>query len=766
MWNRIIRSMGAILFIGLMSLQALACADGPTGPSTFLESDWALLRAPDLEFAREINRLFPDAPLAWHLRAIVSEDPVKQSRDVDVDELDEALRAMRLPVARVQTIRKAYTEIRDRLASLSTMGYVAADWMSLSEAARDGRPWRLTRASQPEKLGGRVTIPSGMPDEFADYITGAVAWHRGEAAKARAAWERLLARPPEARQRRSVWAAFMLGKSWLYDDPAGAVVWFGKCRELAAAGFSDRLGLASSSLGWQARAELHQLHFERAIDLYFAQAISGDDTAINSLSHIASHIIQSRPDLLPRLVHHANTRKVLLAWCISSRSRWDRIDLEDAQTGDKLLDPVLAAIEGEQLTAVEGAERIAWFSYRIGRFEKAERWLGRATPADPLTPWLTAKLLLRKGRTEEAIPLLRRAADLFDKDEQWESDSPTGTWAAGDRSTLLPRRQVIGELAAALVAQARYIEALRLQLDSDIRDDAAYLMECVLTVEELEQFVSKAFPVAVSRPKVRNEEDHDPPAESTAEFAHHTLGRRLARLGRIDEARRWIDPDLVPFAERYLKAMASGRDSRLSNAERAAALWEAARALAGSSLMELRHDSGYYVLHDRDDTLVQVRRESAGLRALPPSTDERNRLGRLPPQYDRVRFRLYMATDLAWEAAQLMPDESEETAEMLCEAGRWLPNCECERADRFFKALARRCSTTRLGTSAIALNWFPPGNATGRVHPGFRAADRYGARLRGVLSLLRGHMTHVLLAAGGLAVLCVALVARRRMCTT
>ena len=54
-----------------------------------------------------------------------------------------------------------------------------------------------------------------------------------------------------------------------------------------------------------------------------------------------------------------------------------------------------------------------------------------------------------------------------------------------------------------------------------------------------------------------------------------------------------------------------------------------------------------------------------------------------------------------------MPDGSEDTARMLCAAGEWLRVRDPKAADRFYKALVRRCGTTPLGREADRIHWFP-----------------------------------------------------------
>jgi hypothetical protein len=72
----------------------------------------------------------------------------------------------------------------------------------------------------------------------------------------------------------------------------------------------------------------------------------------------------------------------------------------------------------------------------------------------------------------------------------------------------------------------------------------------------------------------------------------------------------------------------------------------------------------------------------------------------------RFHYR-YRAADLAWQAVSLMPDGTDETARRLCVAGSWLKDRDPAAADRFYRALVRRCGQTALGRQAETLRWFP-----------------------------------------------------------
>lgn len=73
---------------------------------------------------------------------------------------------------------------------------------------------------------------------------------------------------------------------------------------------------------------------------------------------------------------------------------------------------------------------------------------------------------------------------------------------------------------------------------------------------------------------------------------------------------------------------------------------------------------------------------------------------------ERFHYKLH-AADLVWQASLLMPDDHEALDEILCIAGSWIRYKQPQEADRFFKALVRRCRNTDLGTETNALKWFP-----------------------------------------------------------
>ena len=82
----------------------------------------------------------------------------------------------------------------------------------------------------------------------------------------------------------------------------------------------------------------------------------------------------------------------------------------------------------------------------------------------------------------------------------------------------------------------------------------------------------------------------------------------------------------------------------------------------------------------------------------------------------RFHYR-WQAAALAWEAAQLMPDNSDDTARVLCTAGTWLKDRDPQAADKFYKALVRRCRKTAIGNQADKMRWFPVLDENGNPKP-------------------------------------------------
>jgi hypothetical protein len=96
-------------------------------------------------------------------------------------------------------------------------------------------------------------------------------------------------------------------------------------------------------------------------------------------------------------------------------------------------------------------------------------------------------------------------------------------------------------------------------------------------------------------------------------------------------------------------------------------------------------------------------------KSVPPvSKAEQDRLKKHAAPSIRRYYSLYLAADLGWRAAALLPDNDEKTAELLNTTGNWLKGRDDGAADRFYQAIERRCPKTELGRKAIKRHWFVP----------------------------------------------------------
>ncbi|HKH49774.1 MAG TPA: hypothetical protein VKM72_34400 [Thermoanaerobaculia bacterium] len=62
---------------------------------------------------------------------------------------------------------------------------------------------------------------------------------------------------------------------------------------------------------------------------------------------------------------------------------------------------------------------------------------------------------------------------------------------------------------------------------------------------------------------------------------------------------------------------------------------------------------------------------------------------------------------MAWDAAGLLPDGSDQKARYLATAGTWLKARDADAARPFYKAILECCSSTKLGKEAQQVRWFP-----------------------------------------------------------
>lgn len=559
-----------------------------------------------------------------------------------------------------------------------------AQLASLAEAARQNPPPPPSREEPPAF--------DGAPAEFQLYLRGAHQWLSGRPEDARATFLSLLDLPSAKRRYKSTWAAFSLGQiASAGDEPdaADAARRFAQTRELAAAGFADSAGLANASLGLEAQLHFKAKTYLPAARLYLQQHASGDPSALNSLLFTLTAVLEQNDDAtLAGFAREPALRALvaarILTLCMPTDSRF----IPDP--GQPAALRWLELLESEKITSTAEAESFALASYRMGAFDTCRRWLDLAPRRSAPARWLRAKLALLDGRIPDALALLsglvREPVPAF---KDLRADTLDEYLNTADRE---PAKSIQGALGALHLARRDYAEAARLLLCGGYWADAAYVAERVLTASELRD-------LAASLP------------EDTPQLAELRLllARRLVREHRPAEARAFFTPDLQKQLDTYLAHLEAGADARRGEVSRARDLFAAARILRHSGLeltgTELAPDFAIWGANFEVGPDLAQRLKAGGAPA--PSADEISR-ATIPAALPETRFHYRpLAAELAWQAAGLYPDNHDELAALLQEAGGWLKARDPRAADRFYKALATRCADTALGRAAKARRWFP-----------------------------------------------------------
>jgi hypothetical protein len=629
----------------------------------------------------------------------------KQTDEADAADFDDAIRTGELQPPDPQKARDAHN------AAIKALNRTSQD-----EQPTDGINSSESESPPLPSLGSSSTTPlvtpqpsapaktiSNMPNEFAsefaDYHRGALAYHAGDKATAQREWQALLNRPASERKYRTTWAEYMLGKMALEADQSDdARAHFHKLRNEVKAGAIDSLGLAVASIGWEAQMELKAQHFPEAARLYLEQRAAGDLVAVDSLHALMNELIKAAPDLTPAMSDALLQRLTTAAALCGIGAMEGFSETNEQQEGPSNWLRLLEKADAKQL---KDADCVAWMEYQKGDYKAAERWLKLAESDSPYALWLKAKLTLREGNIDIAAKLLSRALPKLPPEKQLESRSMEFETMPGDVSK--------GDLGSLRVARADFVTAAKLFLNVRNCDDAVYLAEGVFTLPELKQFV-KELP---EKPKKENEDSEEDDRKTFQEI----IGRRLMRAGKFTEARPYFAEEEQKALDEYVDLIKKGNDAHAAKQDRADALWKAAKLVAdheGHALFDYALPAAMAGRSAGREVKEAEVAFSAGKISLgepiafvpPVSEAEKKRLkSNITPALHRYHAD-YIAADLAWRAAQLMPDNDEQTAKVLNTAGSWLKNGDDKAADRFYQAIERRCAKTEIGQEAIKRHWF------------------------------------------------------------
>jgi hypothetical protein len=587
-----------------------------------------------------------------------------------------------------------------------------ADWLyrvsNDTPVTRDGveQHWwgdeyeRIEKLRDAPSAAAAYTQGKGLPEEARRYLAAAVAWTK-DAVDAGKRFRSVLALPPDQRAHYGVWAQYMLGRIAAdNEDRDAASAAFRATRDLVAGGAEDPLGLAATSLGDEAKLFLDAGDDARAVALYAEQASAGSEFGRTSLLWVARDMIRDEVRL-QRAIADPLTQRLITIYLLTrsgelAESADDvypaRLDAPPANAAAKI-ERYLAAIERGGLDHVAGADRVAALAYRSGRYDLAGRLADK--DASGLSWWLRAKLALRSGDVDGATRAFAQAAQAFPADETWGSELQEESFYF---ETTRPQCRVEGEQATLALARGEYLAAMEYlyKAASVYWNDAAWIAERVLTLDELKRFVDAHAPPAA--PKARKDaagDDEAPgwgPADTSAAL-RALLARRYLRADRYDDALAYFDDDgLKAKAQAYVGFRRAAQHG--GRIERAQAWFAAANAARddGLELLGYELDPDFQVYAGGygwgyEDPAAGAKKSALALPLI--GSDEAARTSAsaaVPPQ--RFHYR-YDAAHFAERAADLLPPRSQAYAAVLCQGTSWLLNRDPEAARKLYRRYMR-----------------------------------------------------------------------------
>ena len=599
---------------------------------------------------------------------------------------------------------------------------------------------RVTALRQASDGAAAFELGKDLPVDLRAYTAGAVAFAQGKLDQAAASFEQVLALPADQAKLRSVWAAFMLGRihaaaakdaatdnATFQRERGAAAKAFQLARARAVDGASVPQGLAVASFGEEARLYLYShggqcswgnlyddanhcgdgiatADLKRAITLYAAQAGHGSDNAVQSLVAISGNVMRNDQRMV-ELIDSPVPQRMLVAYALARMDERSFDDASDAaaKKPDPRLLGLVHAIEQRGLDQVAGADRLASLAYQVGRYDLAARLVDKSS--GPLAEWVRAKLALQKGDLAAANAAYAAAAKAFPK-----ADDPQAAIEPSNVELLTGERGVLS------LARGEYVEALghlydaaqAVGGDGNVYDedgagngygnDAAYVAERVLTVDELKAFIDARAPAT---PIPTKKEDQDAYfRRPLGDNLRWQLARRLMRAGRYDEALSYFPVDGDPRFGTYdvegkphvagLRAKASAYAKAMHDSAhawtdigKAEAFYAAARIARESGMEMLGYEQGPDYNDNGGSYQGGSGQESASLKQAFVTDGERQRYVESVAKPDfRFHYR-YIAADKAVAAADLLPPRSQAFAAVLCKATGWMLEVPPDYSDNY-----------------------------------------------------------------------------------
>ncbi|MDH4317989.1 MAG: hypothetical protein OEV64_06335 [Desulfobulbaceae bacterium] len=639
---------------------------GPVFPTRIVtRKDWELLVTPYSDFHHNFRASHAQLPDAFpSLDTKRESDLQKVTTDQDINDFIATVNKLNMPPDLGKQFITDYKQQRNLIVSYEEF---------LPETKqRDIVSWATDHAQKAPTL----------LRQFYVYFLGAAYYHFQNYENSLATWNQLLTLPQEQRRARSVWATYMIARTKQESDPESALRYYEMVNDLVKQGNTDSLNLERSAYGRMAMIMWREHRDPMAFSMYLRL---GDIESFQYLcDSLDTDVFAGKTrEILKPYAGDPNVRRLITDFILSKKNTLS------SQFSEAWLQILLADYGAE----TKQSGQIAWLAYSHGYYELATHWIGFAEETLPIQR-VKIKLLLHNGKIDEAIEQLARLVQNLPDDVKY-GIIPTHMDDLEHFNSFTAEEVLLGDLGTLYLSRGLFVQAFDALYKGNHIEDAAFMAERILTVEELKNYVDKI--------------------NSPAEDIRYLLARRLAREGNLEASVKYFPAKLQNDITSYHNALLTGRDTFNQPTARFQALASCARLIhrKGYDLLATEvepdwriYDGNYELIPTATERLQKEGDVLTGI-----TEEEKKRTTDLKIQhFKRFHYR-YVASDLAWEAAQIKgvtyDNYPEDLALFLCEAGSWLKYKDPQAALPFYKALVTRCPDTTLGQQARELHWFP-----------------------------------------------------------
>ncbi|MFZ9437227.1 MAG: hypothetical protein ACO29B_07895 [Opitutales bacterium] len=465
---------------------------------------------------------------------------------------------------------------------------------------------------------------------------------------------------------------------------------------------------------------LGEADYVGAVETYLRMPRRGEANAVNSCLHLLVKLCKEN-NLRPALASE-NLRKLMTFYLASAGG-----DFPDTRLGPDSLNACSIAwldlISEAKADPSFALRHLAVIQYRCDRWQDCRDTAARLPKTDPLRQLLLSRCNLRLTGDLSASRSLLEGAD----PAKIVAASAQTTPATGfyDYSVIIDlkseaelRERVSGERGMLALSAGEFPEALRLFDEGRYAEDAFYVAECLMPLDDLKAYVDRRRSAKAPLIKYRwyyGNNDFDD--------LEYELCSRLMRAGRTEEALDYVNPDIRAKTASYLLLLRAAERTDVPPRERADSYWRAALLVRqiGETVLHSPYGlswssgEGWHVSHSYIPGFRSRSFEYTygvpEMKVLTCGAEELRRLREWESLHMGASARSerdarYAAFELALKAARLLPDNDPAGAQIVQYAGNLLKYREPKAAMPAYRLLISRFKQTPFGAHALKANWF------------------------------------------------------------